>query len=77
MYYEFKRLREEEKFSIQRIADYLGFNFRTVKKYLGMTDQEFEAYQGSVGERAWLMEPYAVYTHLSERVSGYPGSGYP
>ena len=68
MYYEFKRLREEEKFSIQRIADYLGFNFRTVKKYLGMTDQEFEAYQGSVGERPCLMEPYKqfIHTYLSE-----------
>ena len=36
MYYEIKRFREQEKFSIQRIADHLGINFRTVKKYLEM-----------------------------------------
>lgn len=38
MYYEINRFREVEKFSIQRIADYLGLNFRTVRKYLLMTD---------------------------------------
>ncbi len=51
MYYEIKRFREQEKFSIQRIADHLGMNFRTVKKYLEMEEDEFNHYLESLGER--------------------------
>ena len=36
MYHEIHRLRNTEGFSIQRIADYLSLNFRTVKKYLDL-----------------------------------------
>jgi len=36
MYNEIHRLRHVEGFSIQRIADHLSINCRTVKKYLDM-----------------------------------------
>ena len=61
MYYEIKRFREVEKFSIQRIADYLGLNFRTVQKYLSMTDQEFEAYLATQGSRPFVMDQYKTF----------------
>jgi len=43
MYDTIHRLRHEEHQSIQWIADYLGINFRTVKKYLEMDIKEFES----------------------------------
>ena len=44
MYHEIQRLRHVEHFSIQRIADQLSINFRTVKKILCMTEEEFDEY---------------------------------
>jgi hypothetical protein len=61
MYYEFKRYHEEEKFSIQRIADYFGVNFRTVRKYLQMTDEEFDTYLTTLGNRPFLMDPFKAF----------------
>jgi len=58
MYDTIHRLRYEEHQSIQWIADYLGINFRTVKKYLKMEPQEFERYSNSLNERDCLLEPY-------------------
>ncbi len=39
-YHEIRRLRDAEHFSIQRTADQLKINFRTVKKILGMTEED-------------------------------------
>ena len=61
MYYEFKRFREEEKFSIQRIADYFGVNFRTVRKYLNMTDEEFNNYLDTLGDRPFVMDSFKLF----------------
>ncbi len=58
MYDTIHRLRYEEHQSIQWIADYLGINFRTVKKYLKMEPQEFERYSNSLNERDCILEPY-------------------
>lgn len=68
MYYEIKRFREQEKFSIQRIADHLGLNFRTVKKYLEMEEEEFNHYLETVGERSFKMDSYKqfIFQYLDE-----------
>ena len=58
MYDTIHRLRHEEHQSIQWIADYLGINFRTVKKYLEMDLKEFEKYSNSLNERDCILEPY-------------------
>lgn len=58
MYDTIHRLHKEEHRSIRWIADYLGVNFRTVKKYLGMYPDEFEEYSGKLNNRECLLEPY-------------------
>lgn len=44
MYHEIRRLRDAEHFSFQRIADKLKINFRTVKKILGMTEEDYDRF---------------------------------
>lgn len=61
MYYEMKRLREDEHYSLRRISDYLGVNFRTVKKYLSMDPAAFEGFVDSKFNRSFLLEPYKQY----------------
>ena len=58
MYHEIHRLRNTEGFSIQRIADYLSLNFRTVKKYLDLSETEFDIYMENERVRPCLLEPY-------------------
>lgn len=68
MYYECKRLRDDEKFSIQRIADHFGVNFRTARKYVGMTEEEFDKQLATLGERPFIMGPYKefIFKYLDE-----------
>jgi len=70
MYYEIKRFREQEKFSIQRIADHLGMNFRTVKKYLEMEEDEFNHMLESSGGRSFKMDSYKQF--IFEYLDEYP-----
>jgi rhodanese-related sulfurtransferase len=65
MYHEIHRLRDVEHFSIQRIADHLSINFRTVKTYLDMSLEDFEHYLESKSRRSYLLDPYR------EFISGY------
>ncbi len=58
MYDTIHRLHHEEHQSIRWIADYLGVNFRTVKKYLRMDPNEFQQYSESLNCRGYLLEPY-------------------
>jgi transposase len=58
MYHEIQRLRNVEHFSIQRIADYLHINFRTVKKLLSMTEAQFDEYLEKKGTKSRQLEPY-------------------
>lgn len=51
-------LRDVEHRSIQRIADELGLNFRTVKKYLGMSREEFEKFSDKIIQKPFSHEPY-------------------
>lgn len=58
MYHEIKKLRNIEGFSIQRIADHFSMNFRTVKKFLSMTEEDFDNYMEKKGSRPRLLDPY-------------------
>lgn len=51
-------LRDVEHRSIQRIADELELNFRTVKKYLEMSPEEFEKFSDRINQKPYSLEPY-------------------
>ena len=58
MYHEIHRLRDVEHFSIQRVADHLHINFRTVKKILGMKEEEFDQFLERKGNKPHQLDPY-------------------
>jgi transposase len=58
MYHEIMRLRNVEHFSIQRIADHLHINFRTVKKFLCMTEAQFDEFYETKGTKPRQLDPY-------------------
>lgn len=57
-YDKIRLLRDVEHKSIQWIADHLGLNFRTVKKYLQMDRAEFEAFSENITNKPFILEPY-------------------
>ena len=58
MYHEIYRLRQIEHFSIQRIADHLSINFRTVKKILGMTEEDYDMFIEKKWSKARYLNPF-------------------
>ena len=58
MYHEIHRLRHVEHLSIQRIADHLSMNFRTVKSLLDMSEEEFGSYLETKGHRPFILDTY-------------------
>jgi hypothetical protein len=70
MYYEIHRLRDEEGFSIRWIAKHLKMDFRTVKKYLHMSFEEFEQFLENKSERNHLLAPYEDF--VKERLGAFP-----
>lgn len=63
-------LRDVEHRSIQRIADDLGVNFRTVKKYLEMSREEFEKFSDNITNKPFCLEPYKEF--IVQRLSQFP-----
>ena len=57
MYHEIRRLRDAEHFSIQRIADQLKINFRTVKKILSMTEEDYDRFIEKKWAKASHLDP--------------------
>jgi hypothetical protein len=53
MYHEVNKMKREGH-SISRIAEFLGMNWRTVKKMLSMNDNEYEQYLTS---QFWVALP--------------------
>uniref|UniRef100_UPI0040298316 hypothetical protein n=1 Tax=Candidatus Cryptobacteroides bacterium TaxID=3085639 RepID=UPI0040298316 len=43
---------------IQWIADHIGLNYRTVKKYLEMDHAEFEKFSENITSKPCILEPY-------------------
>jgi hypothetical protein len=68
MYHEIQRLRKVEHFSIQRIADKLLVNFRTVNKILGMTEEEYDEFIESKWPKERQLDPYKdfIVTYLQK-----------
>lgn len=61
MYDQIHKFRNEEHKSIQWIADYLGVNFRTVKKYLMMDQIEFEKFSENITNKSFMLERYTPF----------------
>jgi len=70
MYYEIKRLHDNEHYPLRRISDYLKLNFRTVKKYFSMTPEEFERFVESKFHRSFQIDPYKEY--IVSKLHEYP-----
>lgn len=58
MYHQIHSLRKNEGFSIQRIADYLQINFRTAKKLLNMSEEDFDNFMDKKFSKPCLLDPY-------------------
>ncbi len=57
MYHEIQRL-DRLGFSKNRIAKYLNANWRTVKKYFNMTEEDFEKFLLQKGNKVKILDPY-------------------
>jgi transposase len=57
MYQQIRQL-SAEGYSITKISAITSLNRRTIKKYLGMTEKEFEAFQESLSDRKKQLLPY-------------------
>lgn len=69
-YDKIQELRHEEHRSIQWIADRLDLNFRTTKKYLEMTREEFERYSDNITNKPYSLERYKEF--IVNRLTQYP-----
>jgi transposase len=57
MYHQIQLL-HAEGYSLVKISSIVGINRRTVKRYLEMTEKEFEAFQDSISDRKKQLLPY-------------------
>lgn len=57
-------------YSIAKISSMTGLHWRTIKKYLGMTEQQFEAFQDQLSNRKKQLLPYEDF--VRSRLSKYP-----
>jgi hypothetical protein len=62
MYHEIQQQKRKGKQPSQ-IASFLGMDTRTTKKYLAMTEQEFDAYQEKLEQRSKRLAPYEDFVH--------------
>ncbi|OGS72527.1 MAG: hypothetical protein A3F91_10095 [Flavobacteria bacterium RIFCSPLOWO2_12_FULL_35_11] len=60
MYYEIHKLKRLG-FRVAKIARYLVLDRRTVRKYLQMTEQDYESYLLLFGERNKVLSPYEIF----------------
>lgn len=69
MYDKIRRFYYQDHRSIRWIARETNLNFRTVKKYLGMDQTEFENFTDHVINRAHILEPYKDF--IVQKLSQY------
>lgn len=48
----------EQHYSLRWISKELGINFRTLKKYIGMSRDEYEDHVDCIGQKRFSLEPY-------------------
>lgn len=65
-YYEIHKLYREGH-SISHISEYLGMNWRTVKKYLAMDEQEYEAFLDRSSNRSKILSDYEEFVRSKLR----------
>lgn len=70
VYTEIHRLRESGHLPIQWIANYMGLNFRTVRKYLKMSLEEYERYAEVFGQKPRKLEEYKEF--IADKLRIYP-----
>jgi len=70
MYDRIHQLRYEEHRSIQWIATFFKINFRTVKKYLDMSQKEFDKYIETVDERPRKLDQYKEF--IKDKIENNP-----
>ncbi len=69
-YEKIQELHNVEHKSISWIADHLGMNFRTVKKYLGMSREEFDGFSRKVIQKPFSLEQYKSF--IVNRLQQFP-----
>ena len=69
MYHEIHKMKREG-FSTRKIGQELVINFRTVKKYLDMTEDDFFRYLENKGQRYKILLPYEEF--IKEKLGLYP-----
>ena len=75
MYHQIHSLRKNEGFSIQRIADYLQINFRTAKKLLEMSEEDFDLFMDKKFSKPCLLDPYKDFIiHYLKQFEDVPAS---
>ena len=62
MYHEIHHL-HRQGYSISYIADYLLLNWRTVNKYLTMSEQDYETFLETQSRRKRQLTPYELFVH--------------
>lgn len=70
IYTDIRRLRESDHRSIQWIANHLGLNFRTVRKYLNMSLDEYEKYAERYGQKPRMLEEYKDF--IADKLRSFP-----
>ena len=71
MYHEIHKMYRQGH-SISYIAEYLGVNWRTVKKYLSMDDRKYEVYLSSQTNRSKELAPFEYFVKI--KLDKFPGT---
>ena len=69
MYYEIHRLNREDH-SVRKITELLGLNRRTIRKYLSMSEKEYETYLLKGSDRKKGLQSYEIF--VKERLQLFP-----
>ncbi|MCJ7771832.1 MAG: IS21 family transposase [Desulfobacterales bacterium] len=69
MYHQIHQM-SRDGWKVARIASFLGLNWRTVSKYLGMSEQEFLEYQEVIKYRTSELDPFEGFVKI--KLEKYP-----